>query len=353
MLVRPPAVGFSLVHAPNGAPAHQLVGPRRLVRAAAPDADRLERLLDAARQRYRSVASRVLQLDRAGYHGQTDEVKVLKKMKLREKDRVQGLLSSLREVRDATPTWELGSGSFGKVLLGRASAVAGGGLVAIKVEPVNHLRLPKVGRDAEGKERGGAVAKKRPRRDRDSPLAREARVLRALNAHGSRSRAFATIHHFGRQQLGGEAANVLVMELLGPNVEALYVALSSHRHTFAVRNVSRAAPTRRWWRSSCGTQLSSTCVLRLGLQMLACLRSLHELGWVHNDVKPSNFCVGLGVGAARRCSPRSPQPRRYRGRSSTLSLVGWSWPLSQPRRHTVPPSHRSYHWTDCTSSTSA
>jgi len=104
-------------------------------------------------------------------------------------------------------------------------------------------------------------------------LQREARVLHALRGKG---RCFPRRLHFGRQRLAGEAAEVLVMELLGPSLEQL------------------------WWATSGGTTLSPTCVLLLGVQMLSSLRRLHATGYVHNDVKPSNFCLGLSGPAARR-----------------------------------------------------
>ena len=68
----------------------------------------------------------------------------------------------------------------------------------------------------------------------------------------------------------GTECEVLVMQLLGPSVEAL------------------------WWAAGAGTGLETGSALRLGAGMLRCLRGLHACGWTHNDVKPANFCMGPG-----------------------------------------------------------
>lgn len=237
---------FAVLSAGPYATPAEVVGPRRVVRAAAPAVDRLERLLAASRAAHRSLSHEVATLDCAAYHGQSDAMKVLKKRRLREKDRIYSLLASLRALRDSTPAWELGSGSFGKVLLGRASAAAGGGLVAIKVEatrkgreglppllpshtlppssppcrspslftslPASHAPSP---RHSSLHPTNSSMRTALP----NAPLAREACVLRSLGTR--ESKAFPRMLYFGRQRLIGEPADVLVMELLGPSVEEM------------------------------------------------------------------------------------------------------------------------------------
>eukprot|EP00759_Apiculatamorpha_spiralis_P057130 PhF_6_TR8459/c0_g1_i1/m.13209/K08959/CSNK1D; casein kinase 1, delta len=61
---------------------------------------------------------------------------------------------------------------------------------------------------------------------------------------------------------------VLVMELLGPSIEDLFLM--------------------------CNRVLSSKCVLSLGIQLLAALEMVHSLGFVHRDLKPSNCVMGMG-----------------------------------------------------------
>ncbi|KAJ1442015.1 kinase-like domain-containing protein, partial [Ochromonadaceae sp. CCMP2298] len=61
--------------------------------------------------------------------------------------------------------------------------------------------------------------------------------------------------------------NVLVMELLGPNLEQLF--------------------------QQCG-RFSVKTMLKLADQMLAGIELLHSVSVVHRDIKPSNFVMGLG-----------------------------------------------------------
>ncbi|TKR72621.1 hypothetical protein L596_020039 [Steinernema carpocapsae] len=62
--------------------------------------------------------------------------------------------------------------------------------------------------------------------------------------------------------------NFIVMELLGKNLSEL----------------RRRQPSRR---------LSLASVFRVGQQATTALRTLHEAGYIHRDVKPSNMCIGL------------------------------------------------------------
>lgn len=39
---------------------------------------------------------------------------------------------------------------------------------------------------------------------------------------------------------------------------------------------------------------STSTALRLGVQMLHAIRSVHDAGYLHRDVKPSNFALGIG-----------------------------------------------------------
>ncbi|EGG14948.1 putative protein serine/threonine kinase [Cavenderia fasciculata] len=63
--------------------------------------------------------------------------------------------------------------------------------------------------------------------------------------------------------------NYMVMELLGDNLSELR-------------------------RRQVDGKFSMTTTLKLGIQMIQSLEAVHDLGYLHRDVKPSNFAIGLG-----------------------------------------------------------
>lgn len=128
----------------------------------------------------------------------------------------------------------LGKGQFGKVLRGSSAQV---GDVAIKVMP------------------DGAPSHEQSR------LALEAQVLRAMSGQ----RGFPMLFYDARQTIFGRPCDVLVMSLLGKPVSS---ALGSD---YADR---------------------SAAVLKIGRDVVHCLRGLHDAGFVHNDIKPLNILFG-------------------------------------------------------------
>jgi len=126
---------------------------------------------------------------------------------------------------------KIGHGSFGDVHLG--THIETGEELAIKLEPAN---------------------------TRNPGLIYEAKLYKILAG----STGIPRIHWYG---LEGEC-NVLVMDLLGPSLEDLL--------------------------GSCGGSFSLKTVLALADQMIERAELLHSKSYIHRDIKPDNFLVGLG-----------------------------------------------------------
>ena len=172
----------------GGGDCLELVGPSRVRHQShMPSWDSLERMLASARTRHRELSARCVELERQSRAWCCDELRDAKKRRLREKDRIARLVALARRHRRATDACELGSGHYGKVLLGRS---ARHGRVAIKVMP----------RGAE-----------------DSSLAREAAALAAVGGEAG----FPALLYHGQQTVLGRPSDVIVMELLGPSIEDL------------------------------------------------------------------------------------------------------------------------------------
>lgn len=126
---------------------------------------------------------------------------------------------------------KIGSGSFGEIYLG--TNIQTNEEVAIKLENI---------------------------RTRHPQLLYESRLYRILQG----GTGIPCIHWYGVE---GDY-NVLVMELLGPSLEDL--------HQF------------------CGRSMSVKTVLMLADQMISRVEYVHAKNFLHRDIKPDNFLIGLG-----------------------------------------------------------
>lgn len=131
--------------------------------------------------------------------------------------------------------FKLGAGGFGQVYLG--SNIHTGADVAIKVEP---------------------------RKNRE--LAKEANVYKSL-AHDALSPA---CHWYGTDMFDNTVYNILVLDLMGPSLSRLLCL--------------------------CGGCFNEQTMLSLAPQIMNGLEHLHTAGFIHQDVKPSNFVLGLREG---------------------------------------------------------
>jgi len=75
---------------------------------------------------------------------------------------------------------------------------------------------------------------------------------------------FSQVYYFGVE---GEF-NVMVMDILGPNLEDLF--------------------------KFCDKKFSIKTVLMIGLQCIERMESLHNRGFIHRDIKPENILMGIG-----------------------------------------------------------
>lgn len=92
-------------------------------------------------------------------------------------------------------------------------------------------------------------------------MVNEARILKLL---GNRV-GFPKLFWYGRE---GDF-NLMVIELLGENLEDLMKTMSGKRFT-------------------------TFTVLNIVDQLLRRVQQLHEKDYIHRDLKPENFCIGLG-----------------------------------------------------------
>lgn len=134
-----------------------------------------------------------------------------------------------------------------------------------------------VERADEAGEPGSLAAAKVERADLDrESISVEVKVLRAMadKAHFPRleasGRAWSTPDAGQRR----ERLGLVVMELVSINLSELRRSLKALR-------------------------LSGLSLRRLGLQCVDALRELHQAGWLHRDVKPSNWALGLGRDSLR------------------------------------------------------
>ena len=202
-----PSTAFTILEVSTSAQDKQvsslhIIGPRKVRRTAVPNEDSLQRQLKAAQSRHRKLAKSIGALDAPRTRAwNAQEIRALKRSKVRTRDHIEHLEATLRRLRDAQ-CWQLGNGAFGRILLGQQST---GDLVAIKLVPL-------AAKDSAAKDGGanlGAMSD-----DEVVELHTEAEVLSLMTSRNEPG--FPRLLHCAKQLVLGQQSMVLVMELLGP-----------------------------------------------------------------------------------------------------------------------------------------
>ena len=131
---------------------------------------------------------------------------------------------------------KVGSGSFGEVFL--TKILASGKLVASKIEE----------KDSDKK---------------NSKIFDEYKIYRKLELKGLK-KGIPKIHSFYETP----KFNVLVMELLGENLDTIF--------------------------NSFNKKFELCTVLKIGYEILNLIEKIHNCGFIHRDIKPNNFMFGVG-----------------------------------------------------------
>uniref|UniRef100_A0A0K0DSN1 Protein kinase domain-containing protein n=1 Tax=Strongyloides stercoralis TaxID=6248 RepID=A0A0K0DSN1_STRER len=110
-----------------------------------------------------------------------------------------------------------------------------------------------------------------------SLLTEEAIIASKINRSASRKNSNGIKHPIVRLYDYFETPEykILAMAMCGPNIRELKKATE----------FDRFSPTTTFW---------------IMKKMVDALKILHEFGWIHRDVKPANFCIGLGKEGAHR-----------------------------------------------------
>eukprot|EP01017_Pseudomicrothorax_dubius_P043822 TRINITY_DN7359_c0_g2_i3.p1 TRINITY_DN7359_c0_g2~~TRINITY_DN7359_c0_g2_i3.p1 ORF type:complete len:393 (-),score=70.05 TRINITY_DN7359_c0_g2_i3:142-1320(-) len=144
--------------------------------------------------------------------------------------------NSGRIARDYVPRKKLGSGAFGEIFV--VSHATTDQKFAVKVEKKS---------------------------SKHNQLSNEYKIYREIHASRlERPVAVPKVYHYE----SSHERNFLIMDLLGSSIEDLLV--------------------------KCNRSFSIKTVLMLGIQMLETLTQIHSLNYLHRDLKPDNFLMGIG-----------------------------------------------------------
>ena len=148
---------------------------------------------------------------------------------------------------------KIGAGSFGQIY--SAENIVTHHRVAVKLEKAN-CRIPQLGF--------------------------EAKLYKTLSGSANVPR----LHYYGQDAM----YNVLVIDLLGKSLEDLLI--------------------------KCGRKMSLKTVLMLADQMISCVEFIHSKNYIHRDIKPDNFVMGVGSHANQVYMIDYGLAKRYRDQNT-------------------------------------
>ena len=114
---------------------------------------------------------------------------------------------------------------------------------------------------------GNIVAIKIENKDKHSRLVHEVKIYKALQKNNALG--FPRLYDYMEKPQN----NICIMDYLGPSLEDLF---EFSNNTFSIKTV-----------------------LMIGIQVLNRIEELHNLGYIHRDIKPDNFLIGTGKKKSR------------------------------------------------------
>ena len=117
------------------------------------------------------------------------------------------------------------------------------------------------------KKSGNIVAIKIENKDKHSRLVHEVKIYKALQKNNALG--FPRLYDYMEKPKN----NICIMDYLGPSLEDLF---EFSNNTFSIKTV-----------------------LMIGIQVLNRIEELHNLGYIHRDIKPDNFLIGTGKKKSR------------------------------------------------------
>lgn len=196
----------------------------------------------------------------------------------------------------------IGSGSFGEVYFA-------------KVLPSNSINQNLNTSDRDNHKKYVAIKTERKEKKKISRVYNEYKIYKYLRRHGFKT-GIAKLYDY----IEIPDYNMLVMELLGPSLEEMF--------------------------DKCNRRFTLPTIYLIAIQLIDLIRFLHELSFIHRDIKPNNFSLGyynydqlhmLDFGLSKKYYYKNTGHLPYR---SDKSLVGTVRYVSKNIHRKIEPTRR-------------